>query len=169
MPPDEPKIFQENQTWEKCSMILRKDSNTLVYMLYVQSYSHCMTDTARTNFAYFYLILVNNVNCKCCLQFVNYLLFFCFTIFNFKIKIHFQNFHDNEHESLHRNNTDNINLITNNNLINCPNWNKFYIWAVSRQNQHTSKGFATSMDPDQPAHPCSLIRIHAVCYQFLYL
>jgi hypothetical protein len=31
---------------------------------------------------------------------------------------------------------------------------------VSRQNQHSA--FATSMDPDQPAHPCSLIRIHAV-------
>jgi hypothetical protein len=41
------------------------------------------------------------------------------------------------------------------------------IWAVSRQNQHN--GFATSMDPDQPAHPRSLIRIHAVRYQFLYL
>jgi hypothetical protein len=25
------------------------------------------------------------------------------------------------------------------------------------------------MDPDQPAHPRSLIRIHAVRYQFLYL
>ena len=33
-------------------------------------------------------------------------------------------------------------------------------WAVSRQNQHN--GSATSMDPDQPAHPRSLIRIHAV-------
>jgi hypothetical protein len=41
------------------------------------------------------------------------------------------------------------------------------IWAVSQQNQHN--GFATSMDPDQPAHPRSLIRIHAVRYQFLYL
>jgi hypothetical protein len=30
-------------------------------------------------------------------------------------------------------------------------------------------GFATSMDPDQPAHPRSLIKIHAVRYQFLYL
>jgi hypothetical protein len=25
------------------------------------------------------------------------------------------------------------------------------------------------MDPDQPAHPRSLIRIHAVRYQFIYL
>jgi hypothetical protein len=33
-------------------------------------------------------------------------------------------------------------------------------WAVPWQNQHN--GFATSMDPDQPAHPRSLIRIHAV-------
>jgi hypothetical protein len=41
------------------------------------------------------------------------------------------------------------------------------IWAVSWQNQNN--GFATSMDPDQPAHPRSLIRIHAVRYQFLYL
>jgi hypothetical protein len=39
--------------------------------------------------------------------------------------------------------------------------------AAPWQNQHY--GFATSMDPDQPAHPRSLIRIHAVCYQFLYL
>jgi hypothetical protein len=39
-------------------------------------------------------------------------------------------------------------------------WVKSLIkWAVSQQNQQ----FATSMDPDQPAHPCSLIRIHAVC------
>jgi hypothetical protein len=30
----------------------------------------------------------------------------------------------------------------------------------SRQNQHSA--FATSMDPDQPAHPRSLIRIHDV-------
>jgi hypothetical protein len=41
------------------------------------------------------------------------------------------------------------------------------IWAVSRQNQHN--GFATSMDPDQPVLRRSLIRIHAVRYQFLYL
>jgi hypothetical protein len=41
------------------------------------------------------------------------------------------------------------------------------IWAVSRQNQHSA--FATSMDTDQPAHSRSLIRIHAVRYQFLYL
>jgi hypothetical protein len=41
------------------------------------------------------------------------------------------------------------------------------IWAAPWQNQ--PNGFATSMDPDQPAHPCSLIRIHAVRYQFLYL
>jgi hypothetical protein len=33
------------------------------------------------------------------------------------------------------------------------------IWAASRQNQHN--GFATSMDPDQPAYSCSLIRTHA--------
>jgi hypothetical protein len=32
--------------------------------------------------------------------------------------------------------------------------------AASRQNQHSS--FATSMDPDQPTYPHSLIRIHAV-------
>jgi hypothetical protein len=41
------------------------------------------------------------------------------------------------------------------------------IWAVSWQNQHS--GFATSMDPDQPAHSRSLIRTHAVRYQFRYL
>jgi hypothetical protein len=35
-----------------------------------------------------------------------------------------------------------------------------HIGAASRQNQHN--GFATSMDPDQPAHLRSLIRIHAV-------
>jgi hypothetical protein len=35
------------------------------------------------------------------------------------------------------------------------------------QNQHS--GFATSMDPDQPAHPRSLIRIHTVRCQFLHL
>jgi hypothetical protein len=34
------------------------------------------------------------------------------------------------------------------------------IWAASRHNQHS--GFVTSMDPDQPVHPCSLIRNHAV-------
>jgi hypothetical protein len=33
-------------------------------------------------------------------------------------------------------------------------------WAASWQNQHSA--FATSMDPVQPAHPRSLIRIHAV-------
>jgi hypothetical protein len=32
-------------------------------------------------------------------------------------------------------------------------------WAASRQNQHSA--FVTSMDPDQPAHPRRLIRIHA--------
>jgi hypothetical protein len=37
--------------------------------------------------------------------------------------------------------------------------------AVSRQNQHN--GFATSMDPDQPAHLRSLIRIHAARLQTL--
>jgi hypothetical protein len=35
-----------------------------------------------------------------------------------------------------------------------------YNWAASWQNQHSA--FATSMDHDQPAHPRSLIRIHAV-------
>jgi hypothetical protein len=39
-------------------------------------------------------------------------------------------------------------------------------WAVSRQNQHN--GFAISMDPEQPAHPHSLIRIHAVRLQTLF-
>jgi hypothetical protein len=34
------------------------------------------------------------------------------------------------------------------------------IWAATWQNQHSA--FATSMDPDQPAHPRSPIRIHAV-------
>jgi hypothetical protein len=34
------------------------------------------------------------------------------------------------------------------------------IFAASWQNQHN--GFANSMDPDQPTHPRSLIRIHAV-------
>jgi hypothetical protein len=36
---------------------------------------------------------------------------------------------------------------------------------VSRQNQHNR--FATSLDPDQPAHPRSLTRIHAVRIQTL--
>jgi hypothetical protein len=36
---------------------------------------------------------------------------------------------------------------------------------VSRQNQHSA--FPTSMDPDQPAHPRGLIRIHAVRLQTL--
>jgi hypothetical protein len=40
------------------------------------------------------------------------------------------------------------------------NHQRIIIWAASWQNQHN--GFATSMDPDQPAHPPSLIRIHAV-------
>jgi hypothetical protein len=35
------------------------------------------------------------------------------------------------------------------------------IWAASWQNQHEL--FATSVDPDQPALPRSLISIHAVC------
>jgi hypothetical protein len=34
-------------------------------------------------------------------------------------------------------------------------------WAVPWQNQQN--GFATSMDPEQPAHQRSLIRNHAVC------
>jgi hypothetical protein len=38
-------------------------------------------------------------------------------------------------------------------------------WPMSWQNQHN--GFATSMDPEQPAHPSSLIRIHAVRLQTL--
>jgi hypothetical protein len=42
---------------------------------------------------------------------------------------------------------------------------QFYKWAMSRQNQHN--GFATSMDPYEPAHPRSLIRIHAVRLQTL--
>jgi hypothetical protein len=37
------------------------------------------------------------------------------------------------------------------------------IWAAPWQNQHNV--FATSMDPDQPAYLCSLIRIHAVRLQ----
>jgi hypothetical protein len=44
-------------------------------------------------------------------------------------------------------------------------WKPMKIWAASRQNQRNS--FATSMDPDQPAHPHSLIRIHAVRLQTL--
>jgi hypothetical protein len=40
-----------------------------------------------------------------------------------------------------------------------------YIWAASRQNQHNA--FATSMHPDQPVYPRSLIRIHAVRLQTL--
>jgi hypothetical protein len=39
------------------------------------------------------------------------------------------------------------------------------MYGISKQNQHN--GFATSMDPDQPAHPSSLIRIHAVRLQTL--
>jgi hypothetical protein len=50
-------------------------------------------------------------------------------------------------------------------------WNTFLLtdyctcinWAASWQNQHN--GFATSMDPDQPVHTRSLIRIHAVRLQ----
>jgi hypothetical protein len=41
------------------------------------------------------------------------------------------------------------------------------IWATSRQ--HQQNGFATGIDPDQPAHTRSLIRINAVRYQFVYL
>jgi hypothetical protein len=33
-------------------------------------------------------------------------------------------------------------------------------WAASQQNQHN--GFVTSMDPDQPTHPRSLVRIHTL-------
>jgi hypothetical protein len=40
-----------------------------------------------------------------------------------------------------------------------------FIWAASRQNQRNV--LATSMDPDQPAHPCSLIRINVVRLQTL--
>jgi hypothetical protein len=36
-----------------------------------------------------------------------------------------------------------------------------------KKKQHN--GFATSKDPGQPAYPPSLISIHAVRYQFLYL
>jgi hypothetical protein len=39
------------------------------------------------------------------------------------------------------------------------------IWAASQQNQRNA--FATSMDPDQPVHQRSLIRIHAVCLNTL--
>jgi hypothetical protein len=39
------------------------------------------------------------------------------------------------------------------------------IYNISRHNQHN--GFATSMDPDQPAHPRSLIRIYGVRLQTL--
>jgi hypothetical protein len=35
-----------------------------------------------------------------------------------------------------------------------------FIWAMWRQSQRNA--FATSMDPDQPVHPRSLVRIHAV-------
>jgi hypothetical protein len=38
---------------------------------------------------------------------------------------------------------------------------------MSRTMPKQHKGFATSMDPDQPAHPHSLIRIHAVRLQTL--
>jgi hypothetical protein len=41
------------------------------------------------------------------------------------------------------------------------------IWAAPWQNQHNA--FATSMDPDQPAHLRSLIGVHAIRYQFPYL
>jgi hypothetical protein len=48
-----------------------------------------------------------------------------------------------------------------NNLTNTLTGNRGNIkWAASRQNQHSA--LATSMDPDQPAHLRSLIRIHAV-------
>jgi hypothetical protein len=40
-------------------------------------------------------------------------------------------------------------------------------WAAPWQNQHSA--FAANMNPDKPVHPRSLIRIHAVRYQFLYL
>jgi len=39
------------------------------------------------------------------------------------------------------------------------------IWAAPWENQHSV--FATSMDPDQPGHPRSLVRIHAVHFQSL--
>jgi hypothetical protein len=39
------------------------------------------------------------------------------------------------------------------------------IWAVPWQNQHSA--FATSIDPDQPTHSRSLIRIHAIRLQSL--
>jgi hypothetical protein len=42
---------------------------------------------------------------------------------------------------------------------------KTKFWAASWQNQHS--GLATSMNPDQPVHPRSLIRIHAVRLQTL--
>jgi hypothetical protein len=47
------------------------------------------------------------------------------------------------------------------NIFRCWYQCKFFIWAASWQKQHSA--FATSMDPDQPVHPRSLIRIHAVC------
>jgi hypothetical protein len=43
----------------------------------------------------------------------------------------------------------------------------FNILAASQQNQHN--GFATSMDPDQPAHLRSLIRTYAVRLQTHYV
>jgi hypothetical protein len=45
-------------------------------------------------------------------------------------------------------------------LINSKRFIILHIWAASWQNHHN--GFATSMAPDQPAHPRSLIKIHAV-------
>jgi hypothetical protein len=38
-----------------------------------------------------------------------------------------------------------------------------------RRDKTNKTGFATSMDQDQPAHPRSLIRIHAVRRWFIYL
>jgi hypothetical protein len=44
-----------------------------------------------------------------------------------------------------------------------------HCWSITlyvpRHDKNQHNGFATSMDPDQPAHPPSLIRIHAVRLQ----
>jgi hypothetical protein len=45
-------------------------------------------------------------------------------------------------------------------------WQKLNI-NEPRHDKTQYNAFATSMDPDQLAHPCSLIRIHAVCLQNL--
>jgi hypothetical protein len=51
-----------------------------------------------------------------------------------------------------------VRAIPINNYLSCFH----YLSCVTKKTQHSA--FATSMDPDQPVHPGSLIRIHAVSF-----